>query len=187
MKAMVIGGGPAGSRAAELLCAEGARVVLYEARVGWEKPCGGGVPERGVDFCPFLSASDSPHVLARRARIVSPRGREALVDLAEPLRIYSRTRLNAVFLARAQRRGADVRHARVVSLSRDRGRWSTTDSAGRKETADYLVGADGASGIVRGHLGASLPPLRQSLGIGYYVDGFTSDEIVLKFFPALDG
>src|SRR5262245_34038957 len=187
MKVIIVGGGPAGGRAAELLAAEGARVVLYEARPGWEKPCGGGVPERGVDFCPFLSDSAHPHVRARRARIFSPRGREAVVDLAEPLRIYSRTRLNGMFLDRARELGVDVRHARVVSLGREAGGWRTTDSEGRREAADYLVGADGASGLVRGHLGASLPPLRQALGLGYYVDGFTSDEIVLKFFRARDG
>src|SRR5215471_317823 len=100
MKAIIVGGGPAGARAGELLANQGARVILYEARAGWEKPCGGGVPERGVDFCPFLAESRTPHVLARRARIFSPRGREALVDLAEPLRIYSRSRLNGLFLER---------------------------------------------------------------------------------------
>jgi len=49
------------------------------------------------------------------------------------------------------------------------------------------VGADGASGIVRGRVARALPSLEQSLGIGYYVDGFTSDEIILKFFDSLDG
>jgi len=187
MKAIIVGGGPAGARAGELLANQGARVILYEARAGWEKPCGGGVPERGVDFCPFLAESRTPHVLARRARIFSPRGREALVDLAEPLRIYSRSRLNGLFLERARAQGAELRGRRIVSLSRRERGWKVVDSAGREETADFLVGADGASGLVRGRLGAHLPPLRQTLGIGYYVDGFTSAEVVLKFFRGLDG
>jgi flavin-dependent dehydrogenase len=187
MRVAVVGGGPAGSRVAELLCRQGASVFLYEARPGWEKPCGGGVPERGVDFCPFLADPCLPQVRARRARIYSPRGREALVALAEPLRIYCRTQLNGYFLKRAQEQGVDLRLRRVASLSRAGGAWRVTDSAGRRQGADFLVGADGASGIVRGRVAKSLPPLNQSLGIGYYLDGFTSDEIVLKFFDSLDG
>ncbi|MCI0568439.1 MAG: NAD(P)/FAD-dependent oxidoreductase [Acidobacteria bacterium] len=187
MRAAVVGGGPAGSRVAELLCRQGARVFLYEARPGWEKPCGGGVPERGVDFCPFLADPSLPHIRARRARIYSPRGREALVALAEPLRIYCRTQLNGHFLRRAQEQGVEVFPKRVTSLNREAGAWSVTDATGRSQVVDFLVGADGASGIVRGRVAKSLPQLRQSLGIGYYLDGYTSDEIVLKFFDSLDG
>ena len=187
MRAAVVGGGPAGSRVAELLCRQGARVFLYEARPGWEKPCGGGVPERGVDFCPFLADPSLPQVRARRARIFSPRNREALVALSEPLRIYCRTRLNGHLLRRAQEQGAEVIPRRVTSLNRDGKSWMVTDADGRSQRADFLVGADGASGIVRGRVAKQMPRLSQSLGLGYYVAGFTSDEIVLKFFDSLDG
>ena len=187
MRAAVVGGGPAGSRVAELLCARGARVFLYEARPGWEKPCGGGVPERGVDFCPFLADSSLPQVRAFRARIYSPRGREASVTLAEPLRIFSRTQLNGHLLERAQEQGVEVLRTRVTSISREGCVWKVTGATGGSRTADFLVGADGASGVVRGRVARNLPPLGQSLGIGYFVDGFTSDEIVLKFFDSLDG
>jgi len=187
MRAAVVGGGPAGSRAAELLSSRGARVFLYEARPGWEKPCGGGVPERGVDFCPFLADPSLPQVRAGRARIFSPRGREAAVSLAEPLRIYSRTRLNGHLLKRAKERGVEVLPTRVTSIHREGSGWKVSDATGRSRTADFVVGADGASGIVRGRVARALPSLGQSLGIGYYVDGFTSDEIILKFFDSLDG
>src|SRR5437773_614933 len=98
MRIAIVGGGPGGARAAELLSSRGARVVLYEARPGWEKPCGGGVPERGVDACPSLRDASLPQQSTRRARIYSCRGREALVPLAEPLRVYSRRDLNAHLL-----------------------------------------------------------------------------------------
>jgi flavin-dependent dehydrogenase len=140
-----------------------------------------------VDFCPFLADSSLPHVLAGRARIFSPRGREASVSLAEPLRIYSRTRLNGHLLARAQEHGVEVLPTRVTSIYREGTAWKVTDAKGRSRTADFLVGADGASGIVRGRVARDVPSLGQSLGIGYYVDGFTSDEIILKFFDSLDG
>ena len=187
MRVTVVGGGPGGSRTAELLSRQGARVLLYECRPGWEKPCGGGVPERGLDFCPFLADPSLAQRRARVARIYSPSGREAVVPLSEPLRIYRRSDLNGHLLKRAENSGVDVRLLRIVSLRRDGRVWKVTDAAGHTEASDFLVGADGASGVVRGRLGGGPPPLRQSVGIGYYLDGLTSDEIILKFFGALDG
>jgi len=187
MRVCVVGGGPAGSRTAEKLLSYGARVVLYEARPGWEKPCGGGIPERSIDSFPFLWDPSLPHQSANRARIYSGSGREAAFPMAEPLRIYSRRNLNRFLLARACRAGADVRHTRVRGLERDGRFWRIRDARGEAESFDFLVGADGASGVVRGRLLGSSVPLDQTLGVGYYLDDCSSGEIVLKFFPGLDG
>lgn len=187
MKVAVVGGGPAGSRSAELLSRLGARVILYECRQGWEKPCGGGVPERSIDFCPFLAASSLPQRSAIAARIYSPNGREARIPLREPLRIFSRADLNGHLLARAEETGVCVHFSRVTSLRREGTRWILTDDSGRREEADFVVGADGASGVVRQRAAKGLPPLAQSIGLGYFVEGLTSDEIVIKFFDSLDG
>ena len=183
----VVGGGPGGSRAAELLARRGARVVLYEPRSAWEKPCGGGVPERGLESCPFLRAPSLPQKMARNARIHSPSGREAIVPLAEPLRIYSRRDLNACFLDRALSCGVDLRASRVTGVDRSGSGWELRDSRGGSERFDFLIGADGASGIVRGRVDREKWARDQSVGVGYYVEGFTSEEIVLKFFSGLDG
>ncbi len=187
MKLIIVGGGPAGSQAAELASAKGARVILYEARPGWEKPCGGGVPERGVDLCPALAEAGLPQRVAVRARILSPSGREALVPLAEPLRIFSRCDLNRILLERAAAAGAEVRRERVVAIVRHAQGWEVTDGAGRKELGDFLVGADGASGLIRSRVAPHLPRLDGSIGIGYFLEGYSSDEIVLKFHHGLDG
>jgi flavin-dependent dehydrogenase len=103
------------------------------------------------------------------------------------LRIFSRTELNGHLLMRAEGAGARLRASRVTSLRRDGTRWKLTDDAGGQEEAEFLVGADGASGVVRSRVGRHLPPLAQSIGIGYFVEGLTSDEIVVKFFDSLDG
>jgi len=163
-------------------------VVLYEARVGWEKPCGGGVPERATDSCPVLKDLALPRRLARRARIYSCSDREAVVPLAKPLRIFSRKDLNAHLLEKARSAGAEDRIARVSHLERDGRSWRIRDASGTIETFDFLVGADGAGGMVRGRvLGNGVAPLERTLGIGYYLDGYTSDEIILKFFPVSRG
>src|SRR5258708_29555359 len=38
----IVGGGPAGARAADVLARRGARVTIYDASHPREKPCGGG-------------------------------------------------------------------------------------------------------------------------------------------------
>ena len=187
MRIIIVGGGPAGSQAAELTASRGARVILYEPRRGWEKPCGGGVPERGVESCAVLADARLPQRRAERARIYSPSGREALVPLAEPLRVFSRCDLNRILLERAAAAGAELRTDKVVSVAREATNWSVTDGAGRKERADFLVGADGAAGLVRSRVARHLPKLEESIGIGYFLEGYTSDEILLKFYDGLDG
>ena len=159
---------------------------MSRARPG-RNPAGGGVPERGADSCPFLRDPSLPQKLALRARIYSPSDREAIVPLAEPLRIYSRQDLNACFLDRARSSGVDLRALRVTGLNRAGAGWEIRDSGGGFERFDFLIGADGASGIVRGRVDPEKWARDQSVGVGYYVDGFTSEEIVLKFFPDLDG
>ena len=187
MRMVIVGGGPAGSQAADLAAAQGARVILYEPRPGWEKPCGGGVPERGVDLCPALADACLPQRAAVRARIFSPADREALVPLAEPLRVFSRCDLNRILRERAAAAGAEVRRERVASIARRGTDWEVVDGAGRKERADFLVGADGASGLIRSRVAPHLPRLDGTIGIGYFLEGFSSDDIVLKFFDGLDG
>ena len=39
----VLGGGPAGSSAAERLAAAGLKTVIIDEKLAWEKPCGGGI------------------------------------------------------------------------------------------------------------------------------------------------
>jgi geranylgeranyl diphosphate/geranylgeranyl-bacteriochlorophyllide a reductase len=39
----ILGGGPAGAFAAEQLAAAGLEVSLFDEKLAWEKPCGGGL------------------------------------------------------------------------------------------------------------------------------------------------
>ena len=42
-KVVVLGGGPAGSFAAERLAKAGLQTVVFDEKLAWEKPCGGGL------------------------------------------------------------------------------------------------------------------------------------------------
>ena len=48
----IVGAGPAGARAAELLAGFGVDVVLFDPRAPWEKPCGGGLTASAFDAVP---------------------------------------------------------------------------------------------------------------------------------------
>src|ERR1700722_9804103 len=43
MKVAVLGGGPSGAFAAEKLAKAGIRTVVFDEKLAWEKPCGGGL------------------------------------------------------------------------------------------------------------------------------------------------
>ncbi|HKS95575.1 MAG TPA: FAD-dependent oxidoreductase, partial [Terriglobia bacterium] len=57
----IIGGGPAGSMAAETLARGGVPVTVFEEKGTWEKPCGGGLPPRALARYPFLLEAVEEH------------------------------------------------------------------------------------------------------------------------------
>ena len=55
MKVAVLGGGPSGAFAAEKLAAAGIRTVVFDEKLAWEKPCGGGLTWKAYSQYPFLT------------------------------------------------------------------------------------------------------------------------------------
>ena len=50
----IIGGGPSGAMCGAQLARAGYEVTLYDERLAWEKPCGGGLTHRASSAYPFL-------------------------------------------------------------------------------------------------------------------------------------
>ena len=119
----IIGGGPAGSMAAERLALAGARVTLFEERGAWEKPCGGGVPYKALHRYPFLLEASEEHACIHEVELVAANGSTARVRLRQPLLIYSRLVLNRLLLRRAQEAGAEIVQARIRSFRREGSGW----------------------------------------------------------------
>ena len=44
----IIGAGPAGAFAAEMLARAGRKVLLIDEKLAWEKPCGGGITHKAL-------------------------------------------------------------------------------------------------------------------------------------------
>lgn len=195
MRIAIIGGGPAGAHCAARLAGGGATIDLFEARSSFEKPCGGGIPARGLELYPFLDDPALPAMRLSRCLILSPAGRRATIPLTEPLHVVSRADLHEFMLQRAVRCGARLVRRRVVSFRRESTsagwilRTAVEGGASRMERGpyDFLVAADGAAGASRRRLTGSLPASSLSQGIGYYLPGLVEKQITLRFYDGLAG
>ncbi len=173
---LVVGGGPAGSTAARLLAARGARVTLLEARrLPRAKLCGGGLTPKAQRLVPESALA----TVERRVDTVELRGgRVPPYRLTRPDAAVAMVRREAFDLAlveAAARSGVDVRDGVPVrdAGEDDDGVWVLTD--GERLRADLLVAADGEPSRIAGRIGlASRPALS---GLGLEVDAAVSSAV----------
>ena len=182
----VVGAGPAGSWAAYRLARAGARVVLLDPSHPREKPCGGGVTGRAFELvASAIQRADLPVVSVRTASFVAG-GRAATVPLPPPdapceaLSIVGRQSFDGALLAAATRMGAVHRAIRVTDVERTASVW-TVSSASERVTSDWVIGADGATSLVRRRVATAFPRTELSVATGYFVGGVTSAEIAIDF------
>ena len=146
---LVVGAGPAGSSAAIHLARGGARVLLADrARFPRDKPCGGGLTGRAVRHLPCDVSPVVEHVVDRFVLRVGYRGSFARSSEGPLILMTQRRRLDLHLAEQAAAAGADFRDgARVEGLALEGDR-VTADVGGSRIRAAYLVGADGANGLV---------------------------------------
>ena len=68
----VLGGGPAGAFAAELLVSAGLKTIVLDEKLAWEKPCGGGLTYKAYHQYPFLIENDTPKKLVMESSLAAP-------------------------------------------------------------------------------------------------------------------
>jgi geranylgeranyl reductase family protein len=146
---LVAGAGPAGSATATHLVRAGARVLLVDkARFPREKPCGGGLTGRALRHLP---CDVDPVVERVVGTMVVRAGYRAAVsrESAEPLvAMTQRRRLDLHLAEAAASAGADFRDGVGVDRLRIDDGGVTAHVDGRCVSAGFLVGADGANGVV---------------------------------------
>jgi len=147
-KVAVIGGGPAGAFAASELARAGREVVLFDEKLAWEKPCGGGLTDKAIARWPFLREAQAERNWISHCELIAPSGRQVSFQLDRQIAIFSRKVLNGLLLDRASQAGAEVRHARVLSIERAASGWSVATSA-ETFSADFVVIATGARNSFR--------------------------------------
>ena len=175
--AIVAGAGPAGAVAARELALAGARVAVADASHPREKACGGGVTGRALALA-GVGATGRPIAAVR----FEAGGRSADVPLpdGDRLRVYDRQSFDATLLAQAIEAGATHIDARVTSCSRHNGQW-TIIAGGQTCEAPWLLGADGAGGMIRKRVFRKFGRSQISIGAGSYVDGIEASGIVIGF------
>ncbi len=104
----ILGGGPAGAFAAEQLASAGLEVSLFDEKLAWEKPCGGGLTYKAYSQYPFLIHNSTAKRFVTETVLSAPQAGEASLKLDDPLLIYSRFDLNRMLLERAGHAGARI-------------------------------------------------------------------------------
>src|ERR1700683_1664736 len=148
MKVAILGGGPSGAFAAEKLATAGVDTVVFDEKLAWEKPCGGGLTYKAYSQYPFLAENDTPKKIICKTVLAAPRSQPVTLALDQPLLIYSRFDLNGMLLDRAQRAGAQVEKARVLGAERAGAGWRLKTKSGNFD-ADYCILATGARNPLR--------------------------------------
>lgn len=180
----VLGGGPSGAFAAELLASAGLRPTVFDEKLAWEKPCGGGLTYKAYHQYPFLIENDTPKRLITETVLAAPRAGEVTLKMDHPLAIYSRFDLNRMLLDRAARAGAQIEQTRVTGIAQAGKRWQLMTKSGTFE-ADYCIVATGARNPLR-DVGTQLEPVDAMAALGYYVPG-CQERIDIQFLPRLEG
>ena len=94
--------------AARQVAAAGAHAILFDEKMAWEKPCGGGVTYKAYRQYPFLEKSGSVRRVTRTC-LHSPGAGAVSLTLDKPMLIFSRRELNQLLLDRAAGAGAELR------------------------------------------------------------------------------
>ncbi len=190
----IVGGGPAGALAGALLAEGGRDVVLFEEKLAWEKPCGGGLTHKALQQYPFLAdaGSKSNLNLIDHCELISPSGRRVRFHMQYPVAIFSRLALNGLLLERARRAGVAVIHERVTRIrtGQDEQEGGQKDwqllTPQREYRASYLMLAAGARNPFRSQFLAPIAPGDLMVTAGYFIPG-RSSLMQIQFLKGITG
>jgi geranylgeranyl reductase family protein len=186
MKISIVGAGVAGSYAAYLLAKKGEEVILFDHKVPWEKPCGGGVTWKGIRDFPSLKDGGLKPFLITKVRFVSPEDNSQLISLPDPVYTFSRKKLGSYLLNKAEEAGVHHRKEKVLKVEEKTKGWEVITRE-KSYACDLLIGADGAQSIVRRMLGIKMDKNRWCLGLSALAPGDFGTTIVIKFVTGLSG
>lgn len=147
----IVGAGPAGAAAAIAAARAGADVLLLDRHeFPRDKACGDGIAPQALAVLRGLGVSNVekdfppiPHL-----DMTGPSGAKAARDLATPVRVIPRVIFDARLVAAAQAVGAVLRQHTVKRIETHPDRVVLDGIEAR-----VVIGADGASSVVRRHLG----------------------------------
>jgi len=161
LRVAVVGGGPSGSCAAEVLAKAGIQTWLFERKLDNAKPCGGAIPLCMVDEFELPESIIDRKV--RNMRMISPSNREVDIHLGnqdEYIGMCRREVMDGFLRDRAASLGTKLVNGLVQSIDTGKNRqgpytlqyadYSAGGPTGEIKTleVDLIVGADGANSRV---------------------------------------
>lgn len=180
----IVGGGPAGALCGERLASAGFRVTIFDERLAWEKPCGGGLTYKAIEEYPFLLDSPHPKKIVRTAELISSRGHRARFEMNRPIVIYARKVLNGLLLDRAVAAGCSTVCARVTGVNTN-GKQVRLTAGGEEQISDFVVLAAGARNQLLAE-STALGAQDLEMTLGYFVP--TEEDILkVKFLREFEG
>lgn len=165
---LIVGAGPAGAYAAELLAQNGAKVALFNGQPpGKPKACGGGVTTKALKAWPQLLNAVGRTIY--ELDLYSPAGKRLHLKLEQPFAVYSRLAFDSYLRERARKAGATLFDEKVsVRKAKNSGTtWLLKNDQGTEWQGRTLVGADGANSAVGKLLAGPLPPSDMEVAFGY--------------------
>lgn len=162
---VIVGAGPAGLKAAEVLAEAGKRVLVLEKnKIVGRKPCGGGLSRKflEIDFpleevgdrffkSVFYYYNEKKHKISARSPLIV---------------ITEREKLGAHMKKIAEEKGAKIRLNCPVTKILEK----FVVAGNSKIYFDYLIGADGSNSVVRKFL--KIPSKRFLFSLGYIVQDY---------------
>jgi flavin-dependent dehydrogenase len=184
-KIAIVGGGPAGAFVASELARAGKEVLLFDEKLAWEKPCGGGVTDKALARWRFLREAAVERNWISHCELTAPSGRKVSFQLDRQIAIFSRLALNGLMLQRARDVGAQIICERVVEISGKPRQW-LFKSKSSAHHAEFVVFSAGARNPFRTQFAGEIGPENFTVAAGYYVPG-THHTVQVKFLPGLHG
>jgi len=185
MRIAVVGAGPAGTWASILLAQRGHSVTLFDPQAPWEKPCGGGVTAKALSSFGVFE-SDLPRNNIEQITIYFGDTRSVSVTPREPIAVVSRRELGRYLLQEAEKSGVCILRTRVNQIERSSKEWRIA-ARDTDLQSDFLIGADGATSLVRRTVATGLAANDLSVTLGYFIPGNFPAQMKVYFLPAFEG
>jgi geranylgeranyl reductase family protein len=185
MQIAVVGAGPAGAWVSTLLARRGHSVTLIDSQVPWEKPCGGGVTSKALSSFGIFE-SDLPRNKVQQITIYFGDSGSVTVAPKEPVAVVSRRELGKYLMEEATKSGVFLLKSRITGIERISRGWLLSSREGSLQS-DFLIGADGATSLVRRSVATAFQPEDLCVTLGYFIPGQFPPHMKIYFVPAFEG